>query len=298
MRRSLSSVLSVGQQVLICILIALALRTAVPGQSSQSLPILVYHQLRVSGNDPADAPDAISLRRFEAQMRYLHSQGYTTLSMDDVIRFLKGEPFPAKIVAIHFDDGWKSALQAIPILNQYGFKASFWIIAGKGIGWPHMDWDEVHALAENSNFDIFSHTMTHPWKANDTLLDWINNRVPGKGLEEVNWELTESRRVLEEKLGKPVAYLAWPSGFYNDSLIALAQKAGYSALLTIDDGLNHPGDDALRIHRTMIHGGCDDQVFGEILVDGKYRNCVPASGSSLHGWLQGPGQHLASIRLE
>jgi peptidoglycan/xylan/chitin deacetylase (PgdA/CDA1 family) len=242
------SILSLRQHALICVLVVLAPGAAIAGQGAQSLPILVYHQLRVSGNDPADAPDAISLERFEAQMKYLHSQGYMTLSMDEVIRFLKGEPFPAKIVAIHFDDGWKSALQAVPILNHYGFKASFWIIAGKGIGWPHMDWGEVQALAENPRFDIFSHTMTHPWKPNDTFLDWINNRVPGKGLEQVNWELKESKRVLEEKLGKPVVYLAWPSGLYNDSLIAIARNAGYSALLTIDDGLNHPGDDPLRVH--------------------------------------------------
>jgi hypothetical protein len=64
------------------------------GQSSQSPPILVYYQLRVSGNDPPDAPDIISLERFESEMRYLDAQGYTTLSMDDVIKFLKGEPFP------------------------------------------------------------------------------------------------------------------------------------------------------------------------------------------------------------
>jgi len=143
-----------------------------------------------------------------------------------------------------------------------------------------MDWDELQALVENPNFDIFSHTLTHPWKPNDTLLDWINNRVSDKGLEQVNWELTESKRVLEQRLGKPVPYLAWPSGLYNDSLIALAQNAGYSALLTIDDGLNHPGENLLRIHRTMIHGACLDSSFSEILLDGKYRNCAPVVVSS------------------
>ncbi len=104
-------VLPVGRQVLVCIFVALASVASSAGQTSHSLPILVYHQLRVSGNEPPDAPDAISLERFESQMRYLHAQGYTTLSMNDVVRFLKDAPFPAKVVAIHFDDGWKSALQ-------------------------------------------------------------------------------------------------------------------------------------------------------------------------------------------
>nr|WP_249803720.1 polysaccharide deacetylase family protein [Bradyrhizobium zhengyangense] len=49
-------------------------------------------------------------------------------------------PSQQKIVAVQFDDGWKSSQLALPILDRYGFKATFWIIAGKGIGWSQMDW--------------------------------------------------------------------------------------------------------------------------------------------------------------
>ena len=44
--------------------------------------------------------------------------------------------------------------------------------------------------------------------------------------------------VFEEKLFRPVPYLAWPRGLYNDELIRLAQKVGYTALLTVDEGFN------------------------------------------------------------
>jgi peptidoglycan/xylan/chitin deacetylase (PgdA/CDA1 family) len=244
---------------------------------SAALPILVYHQIRVSGADPSDGPTAISLERFRSQMRYLHDAGYTTLKMDEVVRFLHGETFPGKSVAIHIDDGWKSGLQAVPVLEKYGLSASFCIIAGAGIGWPHMDWDEVQQIAANPHFDVCSHTMTHPWKPNETLLDWLSGRTPGKDLEAVRWELVESRRVLEAKVGHPVPYLAWPSGYYDGALIRLAREAGYTALLTIDDGLNVPGEDPLRIHRTLVNGGCDDEVFREVLADGKIRACDRSS---------------------
>jgi peptidoglycan/xylan/chitin deacetylase (PgdA/CDA1 family) len=254
-------------------IIVLASGTPMAAKSTRLLPIIVYHEIRTSGDEPADGPTAISLQRFESQMAYLHGHGYRTLSMEEAIRFLQGERFPSKVVAIHFDDGWKSELSAVPVLDRFGFRASFWIIAGKGIGWPYMEWDDVERLAANPHFEIFSHTMTHPWKDNDTLVDWVNGRVPGKGLEQASWELGESRRVLEEKLGKPVPFMAWPRGLYNDTLIDLAQQARYRALLTIDDGLNRPGDDPLRIHRTMIDGACSDEIFKKILKDGKYRTC-------------------------
>src|SRR5438105_13989973 len=115
--------------------------------------------------------------------------------------------------------------------------------------------------------------MTHPWKQGDTLLDWINGSTPGKGASQVRWELAESRRVLEKRLGHSVPYLAWPAGHYNDALIRLARESGYNALFTIDDGVNRPGDDPQKLRRTMIHGGCDTAVFVKVLRDGVYREC-------------------------
>ena len=254
--------------------------STVAAAASPLLPILVYHQIRNSADGPPDSLEAISLTRFEAQMRYLHEQGYVTLDAAEVVNFVRGGKAPAdKIVAIHFDDGWKSAQLALPVLDRYALKATFWIIAGKGIGWPHMDWEEVQAIGRNPRYDIQSHTMTHPWKKGDTLLDWIDGRAPGKGREQVRWELAESRRVLAVKLGHPVPYLAWPSGHYNETLVQLAKESGYTALFTIDDGVNRPGADPLRIRRTMVHGGCDNQVFVKVLRDGVYRECESAAAT-------------------
>jgi len=243
--------------------------------TSGGLPILVYHQIRYTADGPPDSLEAISLDRFKSEMRYLHEHGYVTLSAEEVVNYFHGgSNFPGKkLVAVQFDDGWKSAQLALPVLNKYGFKATFWIISGKGIGWPHMDWNEIEAIAQNPRYDIYSHTMTHPWKPGDTMLDWVNGWTPGKGPNQVRWELTESSRVLAEKLGRPVPYLAWPAGHYNDAMIELAKESGYVAMFTIDNGVNHPGDDPLRIRRTMVHGGCDDQVFAQILRDGTYKDC-------------------------
>ena len=109
------------------------------------------------------------------------------------------------------------------------------------------------------------------------MLDWMNGRTPGKGPEQVRWELAESRRVLAEKLGRPVRYLAWPAGHYDEAMIRIATESGYSALFTIDDGINRPEADPLRVHRTMVHGGCDIKVFAQVLSDGIYRECAPTA---------------------
>lgn len=251
------------------------------GPNTQTLPIIVYHQISVSKDGPMEGSTAISLEKFESQMHYLHEQGYVTLNMDEVIRFMKGEKFPAKVVAIHFDDGFRSVLFAVPILKRYGLKTTFWIIAATASAssshpeWAamYLDWEAIRFLAKDPLFDIYSHTMTHPWREGDTLVDWVNHPAPDKGLKQARRELAESRRLLEEKLGHPVHYLAWPRGLYNDTLIKLAEAAGYDALLTIHDGFNRPGDDLLHIRRTMIDGQCDDKIFRQILSDGHSRDC-------------------------
>ena len=265
---------SVALSLVVAVLSVCGIFTASALAASPGLPIIVYHQIRNTSDGPPDSLEAISLDRFKSEMRYLHEQGYMTLSAEEVVNYLHGGYPPGrKVVAVQFDDGWKSGQLALPVLDKYGFKATFWIIAGKGIGWPDMDWDEIEAIARNPRYEIYSHTMTHPWKPGDTMLDWMNSRTPSKGPNQVRWELSESRRVLTEKLGRPVPYLAWPGGHYNDAMIQLAKESGYVALFTIDSGVNHPGDDPLRIRRTMVHGGCDDQMFAQILRDGIYRDC-------------------------
>ena len=68
----------------------------------------------------------------------------------------------AKVVMINFDDGWKSQfLYAKPILDQYGFKASFFIPCAKMQKDPKwMRWQQITSL-KNDGMDIESHTMTH-----------------------------------------------------------------------------------------------------------------------------------------
>lgn len=87
------------------------------------------------------------------------------------------------------------------------------------------------------------------------------------------WELSEAKKMLEKQLDRPMPYMAWPRGIYNGELVKMAQKAGYKALLTIDDGFNYMGDNPLFIRRTMISGGCGIDVFRKTLADGHHRDC-------------------------
>ena len=66
-----------------------------------------------------------------------------------------------KIVILSFDDNRKGDFTyAKPILDKYGFKATFFVICGKTSDMGAMNWQEIAAM-QKDGMDIESHTMTH-----------------------------------------------------------------------------------------------------------------------------------------
>jgi peptidoglycan/xylan/chitin deacetylase (PgdA/CDA1 family) len=67
-----------------------------------------------------------------------------------------------KVVILTFDDNRKGDFTyAKPILDKYGFKATFFIICNETTDKGAMNWQDIAAM-HNDGMDIESHTMTHP----------------------------------------------------------------------------------------------------------------------------------------
>src|SRR5262249_34313867 len=172
---------------------------------STSVPVLVYH--RIGADRHRADPEWVPLDTFGEQMRYLAEHGYSTLSLSDLVRFVRGGAAPPKAICITFDDGWRSQLLAVPVLHRYGLKAHFLLVPERGIEDPNGDylrWDEARELAHDQAFEIGAHSMTHPWDRASNLVTWANGSVPGRGMSHVRHEVEDSKRVLEQALAIPV----------------------------------------------------------------------------------------------
>jgi len=67
-----------------------------------------------------------------------------------------------KVVILSFDDNRiGDFIYAKPILDKYGFKATFFIICGQTTDKGAMNWQDIAAM-QKDGMDIESHTMTHP----------------------------------------------------------------------------------------------------------------------------------------
>ncbi|MFV0309602.1 MAG: polysaccharide deacetylase family protein [Desertimonas sp.] len=132
------------------------------------------------------------------------------VSLDDVVAWHLGErELPPRSVAVSFDDGFVDLLDtAAPILAEYSVPATVFVAAGLAGGSapapgyvpsrPLMDWSQVRALVA-AGWDVGSHSVDHP-----TLI-----ALDDRGVAE---QLTGSRDMLEQSLGRPVTLLAYPYG--------------------------------------------------------------------------------------
>ena len=185
-------------------------------------------------------------QQFETVVRRLQELGFTNGRLDE----LEDLPNRQKKILITFDDGYDGIYRyALPILRRYGFTALVFLISGflgKKSYWDmnilqrfrHLDWDEIAEL-KNAGFEFGSHTVIHP----DLTF------VSKKRLE---WELLESKRVLEDKLG-PINAISYPFGRYNNEVKAAANQAGYRVAFAIHCRPEDRAFNRLAVGRIPVH---------------------------------------------
>jgi peptidoglycan/xylan/chitin deacetylase (PgdA/CDA1 family) len=89
-----------------------------------------------------------------------------------------------------------------------------------------LDWEGIDALAREPDVGIGAHTMTHPMLAKHPA-------------DAMRWEMTESRAVLERRLGRPVRHFAYPvgdPGSAGSREFAAAADAGFEIAVTTRPG--------------------------------------------------------------
>ena len=248
----------------------------------------MYHDVT-----PAPAPGfefySVTNKAFGAQMRLLAWMGYSTIGFDAFLeRVSTGKPLPSRAVILTFDDGFESCIEnAVPHLKRFGFSATFFVVpglVGKGSRWlrdrlgvelPLAGWSRLRQLTEEG-LECGAHGLTH-------------SHLTELSADASRFEMTESKRILEEQLGRPVRHMAYPYGAYNSEVRSLAKEAGYSTACAVRGGHSGAHDDRFALRRIVV-SGCDSlldfacrlqtaQPFGEF-VRRKVRSAWSRRGAS------------------
>lgn len=186
-------------------------------------PILLYHhiELKRPQNSYYVSPDI-----FDEQMKWLKDNDYTVISLDDFYTTINNEELlPPKPVVITFDDGYRDQYEnAFPILKKYDFTATFYLkINNFNKGGMHAD--EVKELLDAGNV-IGSHSINH---------DNLTKMSP----DDLKYDLTESKKILEKELGVDIKHYCYPGGAYDDNVISALLDTGYKTSTTTKHKVYH-----------------------------------------------------------
>jgi peptidoglycan/xylan/chitin deacetylase (PgdA/CDA1 family) len=214
------------------------------------MSILLLHRVT-----DAVAPDGITIseKQFRRLCRMLQRK-FHVVPLAEIFRLLRsGTPPPPRTVAITFDDCYQDNLKAARLLADHGLPACFFVPTNYvGVERPfpwdenlaplsNLSWDDLRAIAALGH-EIGSHSASHP--------DF------GKlGEEEARLELSESKRVLEEQLHRPVHWFAFPFGGphnFRHEQLPLVTEVGYQGCVSAISGLIAPSRAAQVLPRVPV----------------------------------------------
>jgi len=245
------------------------------------VPVLMYHSV---SDAPAASTRALSVRpaKFGAQLYYLRRQGFTGLTFGELGRRRRtGQPFPARPIVLTFDDGYADLLEeAVPLLLEHGFPATVFVTTG----WVRdagrdavanapgrmLSWVQLAELSA-AGVEVAAHTHSHP------QLDQIS-------AARLRTELGDSKRSLEDHLGRPACSLAYPYGYSSKRVRTLAREIGYQQAAVVGNATATSTCDPFRVPRLTIRRSTSSATFASTVNGKRIRRHYASARLLTAGW--------------
>lgn len=219
----------------------------------KNLIILGYHRIDDSGGHLSVRTD-----HFRAHLDWVEAAGLQVVSLDDIDHLTRDE---TPRVAFTFDDGYVSVADiAWPELKSRRWSATVYAVPAYLGTERTFPWDEASDDGRSRLMDrvvlreladdgmvVGSHSATHRY-------------LPALPLEEARAEIFDSKRELEDLLGRQVSSFSYPMGGWNQGLRDTVAEAGYRTAVTCMRGRNRAGQDPLALRRPIVESDPDDFV--------------------------------------
>ncbi|HSW87836.1 MAG TPA: polysaccharide deacetylase family protein [Candidatus Saccharimonadales bacterium] len=204
------------------------------------VPIFLYHyveniqdkkdKIRVSLNIPPNI--------FEQQVQTLVNAGYIFMTAKELGEVLDGKiQLPPKPILITFDDGhWDFATDVLPILKKYQVKATQYVIPGFTGGSDFMTQAQVQEVVNSGLVDVGAHTVHHI-------------SLKGKLLPIVQYEVNQSKTMLEQTYHIHVVSFAYPNGFFDAQAAQVVKDAGFSTAVSTLPGIEQNQQNRFYLYR-------------------------------------------------
>ncbi|MCI0667348.1 MAG: polysaccharide deacetylase family protein [Methylococcaceae bacterium] len=197
------------------------------------VPVFYYHSIGNRG------PETLEISEFRKHLELIRQQGFKAITFSELLALEAHDS--GRYVVLTFDDGLLDNFEnAAPILSEYGYKATFFVIPGfdqvirwvnpKTRAWSESQFDgfsipfpsmQKHHRRQlfESGMEIGCHTMNHPKL----------NAIPEHRLQ---IEISDSKALLEDQVGSEITSFCYPKGRYNEMILDRVRTAGYLGACT------------------------------------------------------------------
>ena len=205
----------------------------------------MYH---VIAAPPSGAPFPglyVEPQLFAEQMQALRQAGWHAVTQDQLEAYWRhGVPLgPGKPIVLTFDNGYQSQYtQALPVL--------------KRLGWVAVENIQLSGLPPSQGGLLqrqIKGLVAAGWEL-DTQ-GFSHADLVALSPDELHYQVTTARQVVKQRYGVPANWFCYPSGHYDDTVVAEVKAAGYTGSTTVVPGWAHADDDAYRLHRLRVLGG-------------------------------------------
>lgn len=205
-------------------------------------PVLMYHVIDEPHGEYAYL--YVSAKDFEAQVKYMYDNGYAFLFPEELSLANRLD----KSVVITFDDGYEQMYtKAFPILKKYNAKATLYMISDLIDTEGYCSADHLAEMSDSGVFRIYSHTKSH------TPLTTLS-------ASEIEAEFAQSNDKIYNITKREVTSLAYPNGFFDDTVLSLARRYYKNAF-----SVNRGGSSMHSITRRTVDGTLGMNSFLSLL---------------------------------
>ena len=176
----------------------------------RALPVLLYHSVSDAASSEV-ARYAITPRVFDGHMRHLAEEGYSSMTVTQLLPVLQGSAvLPERPVLVTFDDGFRDFLtNARPVMQRHGIVSTLYATTGflgdgeapgtNRSGDEMLSWSEL-AEVVRQGVEVGGHTHSHP------MLDTLPHAAARD-------EIVRCKELIEQHTEAAVASFAYPHGY-------------------------------------------------------------------------------------
>ena len=184
-----------------------------------AVPTLMYHHITNKTANIKVTPEWL-----RQQLTYLRDHGYTVISMAELNGFFdQGQGLPKKAVLLTFDDAYEDfSSEALPILKEFGDKATVFVPTGLVNNPDYLSWDQIREANASGLVLFANHTWSH------------HNLGSNTDTTEKEISLADTQ-LAEHGLNSPKV-LAYPYGFAGSGAVKILGEKGYGLAFTTNPG--------------------------------------------------------------